>query len=153
MKRPPPHISLLPRTPTYGQSPGTAVKCVRGDCDALWTSRGFVEFCDSMGITRQHSPPGAQQYNGVAESAIQRCNNVGMASRHAALRRLGPEGFSCIKGMDPRRDRLWAESAKDAAQKLKQSASPSNPGVRLLRRCIPTTRGRSGCCFFSRRAS
>ena len=64
----------------------------------------------------------------MAESAIQRCNNVGMASRHAALRRLGPEGFSCIKGMDPRRDRLWAESAKDAAQKLNQSASPSNPG-------------------------
>ena len=29
---------------------GTAVKCVRGDCDAVWTSRGFVEFCDSMGI-------------------------------------------------------------------------------------------------------
>ena len=107
---------------------GTAVKCVRGDCDALWTSRGFVEFCDSMGIAREHSPPGAQQYNGVAESAIQRCNKVGMASRRSALRRLGPEGFSCIKGMDPRGDRLWAESAKDAAQKLNQSASPSNPG-------------------------
>ena len=43
---------------------GTAVKCVRGDCDALWTSRGFVEFSDSMGIAREHSPPGAQQYNG-----------------------------------------------------------------------------------------
>ena len=28
----------------------------------------------------------------------------------------------------PRGDRLWAESAKDAAQKLNQSASPSNPG-------------------------
>ena len=48
---------------------GTAVKCVRGDLDALWTSRGFVEFCDSMGIARGHSLPGAQQYNGVAESA------------------------------------------------------------------------------------
>ena len=81
-----------------------------------------------MGIAREHSPPGAQQYNGVAESAIQRCNNVGMASRRLALRRLGPEGFSCIKGMDPRGDRLWAESAKGAAQKLNQSASPSNPG-------------------------
>ena len=68
---------------------GTAVKCVRGDCDALWTSRGFVEFCDSMGIAREHSPPGAQQYNGVAESAIQRCNKVGMASRRSALLRLG----------------------------------------------------------------
>ena len=32
---------------------GTAVKCVRGDCDVLWTSRGFVEFCDSMGIARE----------------------------------------------------------------------------------------------------
>ena len=40
----------------------------------------------------------------------------------------GARGFSCIKGMDPRGDRLWAESAKDAAQKLNQSASPSNPG-------------------------
>ena len=40
----------------------------------------------------------------------------------------GPEGFSCIKGMKPRGDRLWAESAKDAAQKLNHSASPSNPG-------------------------
>ena len=64
----------------------------------------------------------------MAESAIQRCNEVGMASRRLALHRLGPEDFSCIKGMDPRGDRLWAESAKDAAQKLNQSASPSNPG-------------------------
>ena len=69
------------------------VKCVRGDCDALWTSRGFLEFCDSMGIAREHSPPGAQQYNGVAESAIQRCNKVGMASRCSALRRFGARGF------------------------------------------------------------
>ena len=34
---------------------GTAVKCVRGHCDDLWTSRGFVEFCDSMDVVlRQH---------------------------------------------------------------------------------------------------
>ena len=64
----------------------------------------------------------------MAESAIQRCNKVDMASRRSALRRLGPESFSCIKGMDPRGDRLWAESGKDAAQKLNQTASPSNPG-------------------------
>ena len=68
-----------------------------------------------MGIARDHSLPGAQQYNGVAESAIKRCNKVGMASHRSALRRLGPEGFSCIKSMDPRGDRLWAESAKDVA--------------------------------------
>ena len=97
---------------------GTAVKCVRGDCDALWTSRGFVEFCNSMGIAREHSPPGAQQYTVVVEIAIQRCNKVGMASRHSAIRRLGLDGFSCIKGMDPSGDRLWAKFAKDAAQKL-----------------------------------
>ena len=30
--------------------------------------------------------------------------------------------------MDARRDKLWAESAKDAVQKLNQVASPSNPG-------------------------
>ena len=64
----------------------------------------------------------------MAESAIQRCNKVGMASRRSALGRLGPEDFSCIKGMDPRGDKLWAESAKDAAQTLNQSASHSNPG-------------------------
>ena len=81
-----------------------------------------------MGIAREHSPPRAQQYNGVTENAIQRCNKVGMTSRRSALRRLGPEDFSCIKGMDPRGDRLWAESGKDAAQKLNQTASPSNPG-------------------------
>ena len=62
----------------------------------------------------------------MAESAIQRWNKVGMASRRSALRRLGPEGFSYINGMDPRGDRLLAESTKDAAQKLNQSASPSN---------------------------
>ena len=32
---------------------GTAVKCVLDVCDAIWTSRGFVEFCDSMGIARE----------------------------------------------------------------------------------------------------
>ena len=117
---------------------GTAVKCVRGDCDALWTSRGFV---DSMGIAREHSPPGAQQYNGVAESAIQRFTKVGMASRRSSLRRLGPKGFSCIKGMDPRSNRLWAESAKDAAQKLNQSASPSNPGRASPQELFTDTKG------------
>ena len=64
----------------------------------------------------------------MAEIAIRRCNKVGMASRRSALPRLGPEGFSCIKSMDPSGDRLWAEPAKDAAQKLNQSASPSTPG-------------------------
>ena len=33
----------------------------------------------------------------------------------------------CIRD-SPRGDRLWAESAKYVAQKLNQSASPSNPG-------------------------
>ena len=51
-----------------------------------------------------------------------------MASRRAAERRLGPGGFSCVRGLDARGDKLWAESAKDAAQKLSQAASPSNPG-------------------------
>ena len=69
---------------------GTTAKCVRGDGDALWTSSGFVEFCDSMGIAREHSPPGAQLYNGVAESAIQRCKKVGIASRRSPF---GARGF------------------------------------------------------------
>ena len=42
-----------PFTPSPG---GNAGKCVRGDCDALWTSRGFVDFCDTIGIAREHSP-------------------------------------------------------------------------------------------------
>ena len=41
---------------------------------------------------------------------------------------MGPGGFSCVRGLDARGDKLWAESAKDAAQKLNQAASPSNPG-------------------------
>ena len=81
-----------------------------------------------MGIAVQHSPPGAQQYNGVVDSAIQRCNKIAMASRRPAERRLGPGGFSCVRGLDARGDKLWAESAKDAAQKLNQAAPPSNPG-------------------------
>ena len=81
-----------------------------------------------MSIAREHSPPGAQQYNGEAKSAIQRCNKVGMASCRSALRRLGPEGFSCFKGMDHLGDRLWIDSAINAAQKLNQSDSPSNAG-------------------------
>ena len=59
---------------------GTRIRCVRGDCDAIWTSKDFRDFCSTMGIAVQHSPPGAQQYNGVVESAIQRCNKIAMAS-------------------------------------------------------------------------
>ena len=51
-----------------------------------------------------------------------------MASLRAAERRLGSGVFSCVRGLDARGDKLWAESAKDAAQKLNQAASPSNPG-------------------------
>ena len=71
---------------------GTRVRCVRGDCDALWTSKDFRDFCSTMGIAVQHSPPGAQQYNGVVENAIQRCNKIAMASRRVPERRLGPGG-------------------------------------------------------------
>ena len=66
----------------------------------------------------QHSSHGVQQFNGVVDSAIQRCKKIAMASRRAAERRLGPGGFSCVRGLDARADKLWAESAKDAAQKL-----------------------------------
>ena len=132
---------------------GTAAKCVRGDCDALRTSRGFVEFCDSMGIAREHSPPGAQKYNGVAESAIQRCNNVGMASRRSALRRLAPEGFSCIKGMDPAATGSGPSRRKTRHRSSTNRLLPPSPGVRLPRSCLPTRRGPSGCCLFSKRAS
>ena len=62
------------------------------------------------------------------ENTIQRCNKIAMASRRAAEMRLGLGGFSCVRGLDARGDKLWAESAKDAAQKLNQAASPSNPG-------------------------
>ena len=51
---------------------GTRIRCVRGDCDALWTSKDFHDFCSTMGIAVQHTPPEAQQYNRVVESAIQR---------------------------------------------------------------------------------
>ena len=132
---------------------GTAVKCVRGDCDALWTSRGFVEFCDSMGIAREHSPPGAQQYNGVAESTIQRCNKVGMASRRSALRRLGPEGFRASKAWTPAATGSGPSRRKTRHRSSTNRLLPPTPGVHLLRRCLPTRRGRSGCCLFSRRAS
>ena len=62
------------------------------------------------------------------ESAIQRCNKTAMASLRAAERRLGSGVFSCVRGSDARGDKLWAESAKDATQKLNQAASPSNVG-------------------------
>ncbi|CAB1104092.1 unnamed protein product [Ectocarpus sp. CCAP 1310/34] len=59
------------------QKAGTAIKCIRCDCDALWTSSDFKGFCASMGIALEYAPPGVQQYNGVVESAIQRCLKVG----------------------------------------------------------------------------
>ncbi|CAB1103605.1 unnamed protein product [Ectocarpus sp. CCAP 1310/34] len=107
---------------------GTAIKCIRCDCDALWTSSAFKEFCASMGIALEYSPPGVQQYNGVVESAIQRCLKMAKASRRAAQELLGPAGFSRVRLPSVRGDELWAKSAKDAAQELNQSAPPSNPG-------------------------
>ena len=106
---------------------GRPVKAIRGDCDAVWTSREFRDFCADAGIAVEFSPPGMQQYNGVAESAIQRCNKAAMASRRAAARQLGSDGFSSVPGLDSRGDKLWAESAKYAAQALNQSASTANP--------------------------
>ncbi|CAB1113962.1 unnamed protein product [Ectocarpus sp. CCAP 1310/34] len=89
---------------------------------------GTVIKCIRMGIALEYSPPGVQQYNGVIESAIQRCLKVAKASRRAAKELLGPAGFSRFRELSVRGDELWAESAEDAAQKLNQSASPSNPG-------------------------
>ncbi|CAB1108896.1 unnamed protein product [Ectocarpus sp. CCAP 1310/34] len=106
---------------------GIAKKCIRCECDALWTSGSFKEFCAGMGIALEYSPPGVQEYNGVVESAIQRCLKVAKVSHRAAQELLGPAGFSRIRGLSVRGHELWAESAKDAAQKLNQSASPCNP--------------------------
>ena len=39
-----------------------------------------------------------------------------------------PGGFSCVHSLDARGYKLWAESEKDAAQKLNQASSRSNPG-------------------------
>ena len=132
---------------------GTRIRCVRGDCDALWASTDFRDFCSTMGIAVLHSPLGAQQYNGVVESAIQRCNKIAMASCRAAERRLGPGGFSCVRGLDARGDKLWAKSAKDAAQKLNQAASPTNPGRASSRSCSPARRVLSWWCRFFSTAS
>eukprot|EP00903_Cladosiphon_okamuranus_P007692 g7455.t1 len=107
---------------------GSPIQCVRCDCDAMWTSKAFRSFCDDMKIAVEFSPPGVQQYNGVVESAIQRCLKVAKACRRAAAEQLGPDGFSRIPGLDQHGDKLWAESAKYAAQVLNQMASPSNPG-------------------------
>ena len=60
----------------------------RGDCDSLWTSKDSRDVFSTMGIAVHPTPPGVQQYNGVVENAIQRCNNIAMASRHTAERRL-----------------------------------------------------------------
>ena len=49
---------------------GTRIRCVRGDCDAIWTSKDFRDSCSTMGIAVQHSPPGPQQFHGVVENAI-----------------------------------------------------------------------------------
>ena len=38
---------------------GTRIRSVRGDCCSLWTSKDFRDFCSTMGIAVQHSPPGA----------------------------------------------------------------------------------------------
>ena len=43
--------------------------------------------------------------------------------------------------MDPRGDRFWAESAKDAVQKLNHSASPSNPGHASPQELISNKKG------------
>ncbi|CAB1111182.1 unnamed protein product [Ectocarpus sp. CCAP 1310/34] len=93
---------------------GTAIKCIRCDCDALWTSSDFREFCASMGIALEYSPPGVRQYNGVVESAIRRCLKVAKASRRAAQELLGPAGFSRVSGLSVRGDEFWAESRRRA---------------------------------------
>ena len=107
---------------------GTTIRSVRGNCDSLWTSKDFCDFCSTIGVAVQHSPRRAHQYNGVVKNAIQRCNKIAMAFRRAAARLLWPGGFSCFRGLNARGDKLWTEPAKDAAQKLNQAGSPSNPG-------------------------
>ena len=75
----------------------------------------------------QHSPPGAQQYNGVVENAIQRSNKSPWrlaAPRSGAWGRGVSRVFAAwmLAGTSSGRNR------RTMPQKLNQAASPSNPG-------------------------
>ena len=129
---------------------GTRIRSVRGDCDLLWTSNDFRDFCSTMGIAVQNSPSGAQQYNGVVESAVQRCNKISMASRFPAERRLGPGGFSCVCGLDA----LGTSSGWNRRRMPRRSSTRllllQTPVARRRRSCSPARRVLSRWCrFFS----
>ena len=114
----------------FSRMAGRPIECVQCDIDAVFSSREFMDFCTSAGIHLQFSPPGVPQYNGVVESAIWRAHKAGKAARRYAEAQLGPGGFSNIPGLDPRGDKLWAESARWAVEAFNQSGTTANEGRR-----------------------
>ena len=45
-------------------------RCFRMDNGGGFTSRGYVEFCDSAGVRREYTAPGKPQQHAVVKSAI-----------------------------------------------------------------------------------
>ena len=105
-------IRIKPETITYVQKFVADMNntgrphCFRTDNGGEFTSRAYVEFCDSAGIRREYTAPDIPQQNGVVESTIWRVMKGGHAARREIWRmvpgvdlwrmsNLGPNG-NCL---------------------------------------------------------
>ena len=91
---------------------------------ATATPSGLATVCSATAWASHESTP-RLEHSSTTEWPRERLSGATRSAWHDAVRLSavwGPRVFLC------RDDRPWAESAKDAAQKLNQSASPSNPG-------------------------
>lgn len=111
-------------------------RCFRTDNGGEFTSRSYIDYCDSAGIRRELTAPGKPQQNAVAESAIWRAMKGGHAARREVQRLFPGIDFANIPNVGANGNRLWLEAVLWAADCYNRPAAKANVGWRSLARGV-----------------
>ena len=105
------------------------LQCFRTDNGREFTSRSYVDFCDSAGICREYTSPGKPQQNAVVESAIWRAMKGGHAARREVQRIFPGVDLGRIPKLGANGNRLWLEAVLSVADCFNRSVTQTAGAV------------------------
>ena len=104
--------------------------CYRTGNGGEFTSRSYVDYCDTAGIRRGYIAPGKPQQNMVVESAFWRAMKGGHAARREIRQPFPAVDYARNPNTGANGKRLWLEAVLWAAGGFNRSATKANTGLR-----------------------
>lgn len=108
-------------------------KIFRADNGGEFTSRLYVNFCDSAGFRCEYAGPGKPHQSAEVKSAIWPAVKGGDAARREVGRLLPGVNLSTTPYIGPNGDRLWLEAVLWTADCFNRSATKTDTACHLSR--------------------